>query len=97
MSGPRHISLAAYLWTFAALVALAGLSLALSFVELGPWSVPIALMIAVVKMILVALVFMHLLEQPGANRLVPLAAIALLVLLVGLMAVDVGTRVPGRG
>lgn len=49
-----------YIFTFVGLILLAGLTTALAFVDLGPFSFPVALLIAVAKMLLVALFFMHL-------------------------------------
>ena len=93
----RHVSLAGYLGTFAALVVLAVLSLALSFAGLGAWGMPIALAIAAIKALLVALFFMHLVEQPSANSFVALSAFVLVVLLVGVTVVDVETRTSQSG
>lgn len=92
----RHVSLIGYLATFAALVLLAVLSLALSFADLEAWAMPVAITIATIKALLVALVFMHLVEQPSANSFVVLSAVALVVLLVGLVVADVETR-PTKG
>jgi caa(3)-type oxidase subunit IV len=90
----HHVTSRLHLLTFAALVGLAALSLALSFAELGAWGLPIALLIAAVKIVLVALVFMHLVEQPFSHGMVALLALALALVLIGLTATDVATRAP---
>lgn len=90
----HHVTPLGYLATFGALLLLSGITLALSFVHLGRWSVAIALLIASTKALLVALFFMHLVEQRTTNRLVAVTAIVFVGLLVGLMVVDVDTR-PG--
>jgi cytochrome c oxidase subunit IV len=81
-----------YLVTFAVLLGLAVLSFALSFADLGFAALPVALVIAATKAVLVALVFMHLVEQPTTNAVVALVAVALAVTLVSLTVTDVATR-----
>ncbi len=86
-----------YLFTWLGLLALAALTVGLSFAHLGAFAVPVALTIAAAKATLVALVFMHLVEQRAANWLAFLVAIALLAVLVVLAAADVATRQFGGG
>jgi cytochrome c oxidase subunit IV len=88
----RPISATAYVITWAALVLLALASLALSYANLGSFSVPAALAIAVVKAALVALFFMHLVEGPFGYRFVLLIAVLFVVILAGFVALDVATR-----
>jgi cytochrome c oxidase subunit 4 len=88
----RHVTTRMHLLTFALLVGLAAISLSLSFAQLGPWALPVALAIAATKAVLVALVFMHLLEQPFSHRMVAVTALVLALVLVGLTAFDVATR-----
>jgi cytochrome c oxidase subunit 4 len=59
----RIVSRKAYLWVWAALMALMVLTAMLSRIDLGAWSTPIALAIAVVKATLVILFFMHVLYE----------------------------------
>ena len=92
MAGTTHVTPLGYALTFGALLLLTGLTLGLSFVDLGRWSVPVALTIASTKASLVALFFMHLVEQRTSNRLVAVTGIVFVGLLVGLMVVDVDTR-----
>lgn len=53
------VSRRTYLWVWAALMALMMLTALLSRMDLGAWSTPIALTIAVAKAVLVILFFMH--------------------------------------
>ena len=80
--------------TGAALLMLWGASFALSYVSLGGWALPVALAIAVAKALLVLLVFMELLHESLSMKLAILAAIALLLTLIGLMVADIVTRSP---
>jgi cytochrome c oxidase subunit 4 len=78
--------------TGAALLALWAASFGLSYVALGSWALPVALAIAVVKAVLVVLVFMELLHASLSIKLTILAALALLLTLIGLMVADIATR-----
>ena len=90
----HHVSLLGYGLTFVALIVLSGLTLGAAFLELGRWGMVVSLSIAGIKALLIALFFMHLVEQPAANRFAALTAVLLAGLLVGLMVVDIATR-PG--
>ncbi len=61
--------------------------------KLGPYSLPTSLGIAVVKTVLVAMFFMHLVEQPGARRVVFPVSALFLALLLGVSLVEAMTRV----
>jgi cytochrome c oxidase subunit 4 len=82
----------AYTLTFVALLVLTTLTLGLSFAPLGAWHVPLALLIAFAKTALIALFFMHLIEQQTTNWLAITVALLLLTVFVGLSALDVVTR-----
>jgi caa(3)-type oxidase subunit IV len=57
----EHISpLTAYYGVFAALIVLTGITYAVSYMSLGPASLPVALVVAVTKAALVCMYFMHL-------------------------------------
>ena len=58
----------------------------------GGWGIAVALVIAIVKGSLVALFFMHLWDQRGANRLVFLTSVVFVALLIGLTVSDNATR-----
>lgn len=82
----------AYVLTLVALLALTALTFGLSFAPLGPWGIPVAVAIATAKAVLVALFFMHLLEEGTTARLAAAVAVFLGVLLILLASLDVATR-----
>ena len=75
-----------------ALLALTGLTIGISYVDLGPMSTPVAFGIAAGKTLLVVLFFMHLLEAPGVVWLAAGAGIFWLGILLVLTMSDVLTR-----
>ncbi|MBZ5723556.1 MAG: cytochrome C oxidase subunit IV family protein [Acidobacteriia bacterium] len=89
-----------YALVFAVLIALTVLTTAVAFVDLGPFSVVVALAIAVGKMLLVALFFMHIRHSTRLTRLVVLGGLLWLIILILLSLTDFATRtwvgVPGR-
>lgn len=56
----RELSPKTYIFTFVALMLLFGLTAGLSWVDLGPFNLVVALGIAVAKALLIFLYFMHL-------------------------------------
>jgi cytochrome c oxidase subunit 4 len=62
--------------------------------HLGTWALPLALIIAVTKSLLVILFFMHLWEQKGANRIVIGTSFVFVALIITLTVADVATRFP---
>jgi cytochrome c oxidase subunit 4 len=75
-----------YLLVYVALLVLLVATVAVAYVDLGPWSVVVALTIAMIKALLVLLYFMHV---RTSNRLVWVFAVAgfvwLSILLVGVL------------
>jgi cytochrome c oxidase subunit IV len=61
-------------------------------VPLGAFQVPTAMAIASGKALVLALFFMHLVEQPRVHALVLGVSLILLVVFIGLTAADVATR-----
>jgi cytochrome c oxidase subunit 4 len=97
----HHVdSVKTYGLVFAGLIILTIVTTAVSFVDLGPFSVVAALVIATCKMLLVALFFMHLRHSTVLTRLVVIGGLLWLVILLGLSFADFATRgalnVPGR-
>jgi cytochrome c oxidase subunit IV len=90
-----HPGAGRYVLGFAALVLLTGLTFALSTVELGAWSLVVALGIAITKGSIIALYFMHLRDHAGASRLVLAIAVIFVAVLSLLVVADVLTRYPG--
>jgi cytochrome c oxidase subunit IV len=98
---PEHVdSVKTYVLVFVALICLTVATTAVSFVDLGPFSVVVALVIACTKMLLVALFFMHVRHSTRLTRLVMLGGLLWLGILLLLTLGDVMTRgwvgVPGR-
>jgi len=92
VSEHQKVNRRSFFLVFAALIALAALSYGLSFVPVGALSVPLALSISIIKVILVAVFFMELVAQQFVNRFVVVAALVMLSTLIALMAADVLTR-----
>src|ERR1039457_5151666 len=97
----EHIDIGkTYALIFVALIAATVGTTAVAFVDLGPFSVVVALLIAVCKMLLVALFFMHVRHSTRLTRLIVLGGLLWLLILLGITMSDVLTRnwvgVPGR-
>ena len=87
-----HIGPRVYVVVFAVLIALTGLTIGVSYVDLGAFSTVVALLIAGAKGALVMLFFMHLVERPGLFRVVAVAGFFWLAILLTLTLSDVATR-----
>lgn len=89
-----------YLYVFAALIALTFVTTGIAYVDLGPFSVVVAMTIAVVKMLLVALFFMHLRYGTNVMKVVVAAGLIWLGILLTLTMSDYISRgwlpVPGK-
>lgn len=81
-----------YIHVFIALVALAAITALASELDLGPFNVTVALIIASVKAGLVAVFFMHLRESRRLIGLVVLVAMVWLGILLVLTSADYATR-----
>jgi|HubBroStandDraft_5_1064220.scaffolds.fasta_scaffold777218_2 cytochrome c oxidase subunit 4 len=97
----EHIdSVATYAMVFLALIVATVLTTAVAFVDLGPFSVVVALAIAVCKMLLVVLFFMHIRHSAMLTRLVLVGGVLWFLILMGMTYTDFGSRtwmgVPGR-
>jgi cytochrome c oxidase subunit 4 len=97
----EHIdSVKTYALVFAGLICLTIVTTAVAFIDLGPFSVVVALAIAVCKMLLVALFFMHVRHSTKLTKLVLLGGVMWLGILLVFTLADFGTRswigVPGR-
>jgi cytochrome c oxidase subunit 4 len=104
MSDPQehtHIdSVGTYVKVLVALLVATGVTTAVARVDLGSFSIVVALAIASVKMTLVALFFMHVRHSTKLTRLVVLAGLLWLGILLVLTMTDFATRgilgVPGK-
>lgn len=97
----EHIdSVKTYALVLLALLGLTVLTTLVAFVDLGDFSVVVALAIAVCKMLLVALFFMHVRYSTTLTRLVILGGLMWLAILLLLTLSDFFTRnwigVPGK-
>lgn len=81
-----------YYQIFAALLGLTGLTVAVAFVNLGPLNTVVALVIAVVKALLVILIFMHVRYSTPLTRVVIAGGVFWLLLLLVLTMSDYLTR-----
>ena len=81
-----------YFRVFAALIGLTVLTVAASFLELGPWHTTAGVSIGVFKALLVALFFMQLLHGTKVSRLAILAGLFWLGILMALTLSDYLTR-----
>ena len=96
----EHIdSVWTYAFVFVALLALTLLTTMVAEVDLGPLNVAVALLIAVIKMLLVALFFMHLRHSPILTKVVVCGGLLWLAILMVLSMADFVSRnwlaVPG--
>jgi cytochrome c oxidase subunit 4 len=91
MSG-HIVPVKVYAAVFGTLVALTLLTTGVAFINLGRFNTVVALAIAVTKMLLVILFFMHVKYSPGLTRLVILAGFFWLAILVAMSLADVLTR-----
>jgi cytochrome c oxidase subunit IV len=97
----QHIdSTGTYVKILLVLLFLTGLTTAVAYVDLGIFSTVVALSIAVVKMLLVALFFMHVRHSTKLTKLVVVGGLVWLMILLLLTMTDFVTRgmlgVPGK-
>ena len=97
----QHVdSVTTYVLVFLGLICLTVATTAVAFVDLGPFSVVVALGIACCKMLLVALFFMHVRHSTKLTRLVILGGLLWFLILMGMTYTDFASRtwmgVPGR-
>jgi cytochrome c oxidase subunit 4 len=91
MSG-HVVPVRTYVGIFLALMVLTGLTTGVAFIDMGMWNTPVALLIAVVKMLLVVLFFMHVKYTTGLTKTVIVAGFFFLALLVAFTLADELTR-----
>ncbi len=97
----EHVdSVRTYATVWIVLLMLTAATTAVAFVDLGAFSVVVALTIAVIKMLLVALFFMHVRHSTQLTKLVVLGGLLWLAILLTFTLADVWTRgligTPGR-
>jgi len=90
---PEHtISVKTYVLVWAALIVLTAATTGIAFLDLGRFNAVVALGIAVVKMLLVALFFMHVLYSTKLTKVVVVGGLFWLALLIFLTLSDFLTR-----
>jgi cytochrome c oxidase subunit 4 len=93
-------SVSTYALVFAALIVATVLTTAVAFVDLGAFSVVVALAIAICKMLLVVLFFMHVRHSTKLTKLVLAGGILWFLIMIGMTYTDFASRtwmgVPGR-
>jgi len=97
----EHVdSVKTYALVWIILLILTAGTTAVAHVDLGPFSVVVALAIAVCKMLLVALFFMHVRHSTRLTRLVLVGGLLWFFILLALTMADIVTRgwlgVPGK-
>ncbi|HEX3875891.1 MAG TPA: cytochrome C oxidase subunit IV family protein [Bryobacteraceae bacterium] len=97
---PHMDSVKTYITVFLALIVATVLTTAVAFVDLGAFSVVVALAIAICKMLLVALFFMHVRHSTRLTQVVLFGGILWFGILMGMTLIDFSSRnwigVPGR-
>ncbi|MFH2037769.1 MAG: cytochrome C oxidase subunit IV family protein [Candidatus Zixiibacteriota bacterium] len=82
------IGLGIYINVGLALLALTAITVAISFVHLGPWNVAVALFIAAFKATLVVMFFMHLYYDKKLYLIILLVAVLFLAIFIGFTMFD---------
>jgi cytochrome c oxidase subunit 4 len=89
----EHVdSVKTYAIVWIALLIMTALTTEVAYIDLGPFSVVVALTIAVCKMLLVALFFMHVRHSTKLTKLVVLGGLLWLAILLSLTMADFATR-----
>ena len=92
---PDHVvPIGTYVMVFLALMVGTGLTVAASYVDLGIWNTPVAMLIAVTKASLVVFFFMHLKWDRPVNAIIFLSSLAFVVLFIGFAMTDTGEYQP---
>jgi cytochrome c oxidase subunit IV len=77
-----------YIGIFLGLMVLTAATTGAAFIDMGRWNTPVALLIAVTKMLLVVLFFMHVKYTHGLTQVVIIAGFFFLALLVAFTLAD---------
>lgn len=91
-SAEHVVPISTYVGVFFALIALTALTTGVAYIDLGRWNTVAALIIAVVKMLLVVLFFMHVKYAAGLTRIAILAGFFWLLIMITLTLSDELTR-----
>ena len=91
---PHIVPLKLLAGVFVSLIALTVLTVAVTYVDLGSANLWVALVIAGVKALLVAGIFMHLAFDKGVYSLIFVSSILFAVLFIGLTLMDTSAYLP---
>ena len=91
---PHIVPLKLLAGVFVSLIALTVLTVAVTYVDLGSANLWVALIIAGVKALLVAGIFMHLAFDKGVYSLIFVSSILFAVLFIGLTLMDTSAYLP---
>ena len=89
---PHIVPVGTYVMVFVALMVGTALTTWVSYIDLGEWNTIAALAIAVCKMLLVVLFFMHVKYATGLTRIIIIAAFFWLGIMITLTCSDELTR-----
>jgi cytochrome c oxidase subunit IV len=89
---PHIVPVSTYVLVFLALMLGTALTTWVAYIDLGAWNTVAALTIAVCKMLLVVLFFMHVKYHPGLTRIVIIGAFFWLGIMITLTCSDELTR-----
>ncbi len=92
MNAEHHTPLKTYLIVGLLLIMLTGVTVGVSFIDLGGFNVAIALVIAATKALLVAFFFMHLLYDSKLYLTIFSTAVIILTAFLILIMFDINTR-----
>lgn len=81
-----------YILIWAILICATFTTLGVAFIDLGPWNIVVAMMIAFTKMSLVVLYFMHVKQQSNLTKIFVLGGFLFLGILIFMAMTDYGTR-----
>jgi cytochrome c oxidase subunit 4 len=81
-----------YILIWAILICATFTTLGVAFIDLGPWNIVVAMMIAFCKMSLVVLYFMHVKQQTNLTKIFVVAGFFFLGILIFMFMTDYGTR-----
>jgi cytochrome c oxidase subunit IV len=90
--GEHIVPVKVYITVWASLLLLTALTTGVAYIDLGTFNTVAALTIAVAKMLLVVLFFMHMKYTPGIPRIVMVAAIFWLAIMMSITLADELTR-----
>ena len=86
------ISLKIYIIVFVSLLLLTGVTVLSAQIDLGPFNITLALLIATIKSSLVLLFFMHLYYDNKVNMALIIGSVLFLAIFIGLTMIDVTRR-----